>query len=56
MALKMKDLLKMDVDELKKKVEEIRKELIFEKGPKRRSLRKSLARILTVLHEKKGHG
>ena len=55
MALKMKDLQKMDVDELEKKAKEIRKELIFEKGPKRASLKKSLARIMTLLHQKKKH-
>ncbi len=52
MALKVNDLRGLDIAELEKKAKEIAHELIFERGPKRRSLRKSLARVLTVLAEK----
>lgn len=62
MVLKADDLRKMDIQELKKKLEELRIELIRLRSEARRgtlkntasirNVRKDIARILTVLTEK----
>ena len=61
--LKPKDLRKLSVEELKKRLSELRLELMKERGnirvrriskqtKKVRNLRKNIARILTILNEK----
>ncbi|OYT42223.1 MAG: 50S ribosomal protein L29 [Candidatus Aenigmarchaeota archaeon ex4484_224] len=67
MALKIKDIRKMKTEELNKKLRELKLELMKElanvkmgrpiKNPgKIRSIKKSIARILTVLNERKKLG
>ena len=64
MRLKAKELRKMDVKALKEKLNELRLELLKERGAikarkgskntkKIRELRRNIARILTVLNEKR---
>ena len=67
MALKIKDIRKMKTEELNKKLRELKLELMKElanvkmgrpiKNPgKIKSIKKSIARILTVLNERKKLG
>ncbi len=53
MSLKPKDLEKMDISELEKKEVELENTLITASPDQRPSLKKSLARVKTILHKKR---
>ncbi|GEM_PF-6443763 len=54
MALKSDDLRKLSVEELEQKLKELRAEMVVAQPTKKKSLKKSIARILTIIREKRG--